>query len=141
MSINDLDNDRPMSPGLPRPWTWVAVLLILLLAAVGFVRGLGGSGSKPIDAILAPVKGLPAVASLTAADAAPLPHNDDWSVLSGPKILPPPAPKPAKAASNDNESGAVAQPAAAAQADSQAPDDDATPAAQPTPSPQPAPPQ
>jgi hypothetical protein len=139
MSVNDLDSDRPMSPGLPRPWTWLACVLILMLAGVGFVRGLGGS--KPIDAILAPVKGLPAVASLTAADASPLPHNDDWSVLSGPKVLPPPAPKPAKSASSaaDSSDAAADQSTPAAQADAQTPDDTASPAPQPTPAPQPAP--
>ena len=142
MSATDLDNDQPMSPGLPRPWTWAAVLLIMMLGGVGFVRGLGGSGSKPIDAILAPVKGLPVVAALTAADAAPLPHNDDWSVLSGPKVLPPPAPRPAKAASNDDDASDAAadQTTPAAQTDAQMPDDSPAPAAGPT-TPQPAPPQ
>jgi len=131
MSVNDFDNDQPMSPGLPRPWTWLACVLILMLGAAGFVRGLGGS--KPIDAILAPVKGLPAVAALMAADAAPLPHNDDWSVLSGPKILPPPAPRAAKAASTDDaDSDAAADQAApAAQVDAAAPDDTQAPAARP----------
>jgi hypothetical protein len=132
MSVNDLDNDRPMSPGLPRPWTWLACVLILMLGAVGFVRGMGGS--KPIDAILAPVKGLPAVAALTAADAAPLPHNDDWSVLSGPKILPPPAPKPVKAASSavaDDSDAAADQSTPTAQLDAPAPDDAQAPAAKP----------
>jgi len=142
MSVNDLDSDRPMSPGLPRPWTWLACVLILMLAAVGFLRGLGGSGSRPIDAILAPVKGLPAVAALTAADAAPLPHNDDWSVLSGPKILPPPPIKVAKPASSNNDaSDDAADQTPAAQVDAQTPDDVATPAAQPPAAPQPAPPQ
>jgi hypothetical protein len=142
MSVNDLDQDQPMSPGLPRPWTWAAVALIVMLAGVGFVRGLGGSGSKPIDAILGPMKGLPVVASLTAADAAPLPHNDDWSVLSGPKVLPPAPPKAAKAESNDDDaSDAPADQATpAAQVDAQTPDDSPAPAVQPS-TPQPAPPQ
>jgi len=143
MSINDLDNDRPMSPGLPRPWTWAACVLILMLGGLGFVRGLGGSDSKPIDAILAPMKGLPVVASLTAADAAPLPHNDDWSVLSGPKVLPPPPIKLAKPASSDDDAsdGAAAQTTPAAKADAQTPDDSPQPAASPPATPQAAPPQ
>ena len=142
MSVNDLDHDQPMSPGLPRPWTWAAVVVIAMLAGVGFVRGLGGSGSKPIDAILAPVKGLPAVASLTAADAAPLPHNDDWSVLSGPKVLPPAPPKAARPAPSDDDASdnAADQATPAAQADAQTPDDLPAPAAAPS-TPQSAPPQ
>jgi hypothetical protein len=139
MSVNDLDNDRPMSPGLPRPWTWLACLLILMLGAVGFVRGMGGS--KPIEAILAPVKGLPAVAALTAADAAPLPHNDDWSVLSGPKVLPPPAPKPPKAATSNDTDDSDAAADQAAQVDASAPDDAQTPAAKPPAAPPSTPPQ
>ena len=87
MSVNDTETDQPISPSLPGPWAWVALAIILLLGAAGFLKGL--SGSKPIASILAPVKGLPAVVALTASDAAPMPHNDDWSVLSGPKILPP----------------------------------------------------
>jgi hypothetical protein len=139
MSLNDLDHDQPMSPGLSRPWSWAAVVLIIALGGLGFVHGLGGSGSKPIDALLAPVKGLPVVAALTAADAAPLPHNDDWSVLSGPKILPPPAVKVAKPAANDDDASdnAADQGTPAAQVDAQAPDESPAPAAQPaTPSPQ-----
>ena len=137
MSVNDLEHDQPMSPGLPRPWTWAAVVLIVMLAGVGFLRGLGGSDSKPIDAILAPVKGLPAVASLTAADASPLPHNDDWSVLSGPKILPPAPVKVARPSSSDDDvsDAAADQSTPAAQADAQTPDDAPAPAAEPAPTP------
>ncbi len=114
-----------------------------MLAGTGFVRGL--TGSRPIEAILAPVKGLPAVAALTATDAAALPHDDDWSVLSGPRILPPPPPKPVKAESDDDDhpsDAAADQPAAAAEVDAQAPDDMPTPGDAPdTPAPASTPPQ
>jgi len=132
MSVNDYDSDRPISPRLPRQWSWIALVVIIALGAVGFFRGLGGG--RPLASLLAPVKGLPVVAALTAADAAPLPHNDDWSVLSGPKILPPPPPKPVQAAADDKDDqsdAAADQPAAAAQVDAQPPDDTPTPGAQP----------
>ncbi len=131
MSANDTEIDQPISPSLPGPWAWVALAIILVLAAAGFLKGLGGA--RPIASILAPVKGLPAVAALTASDAAPMPHNDDWSVLSGPKILPPPPPKPAKVVSSDDDdpSDAAADQSAAADMDAQAPDDVPTPAPPP----------
>jgi hypothetical protein len=131
MSVNDYDSDRPISPRLPRQWSWIALVVIIALGAVGFFRGLGGG--RPLASLLAPVKGLPVVAALTAADAAPLPHNDDWSVLSGPKVLPPPAPKPVRAESDDDadQSDAAPDQPAAAQVDAQAPDDTPTPGAQP----------
>jgi len=130
MSVNDTETDQPISPSLPGPWAWVALAIILLLGAAGFLKGL--SGSKPIASILAPVKGLPAVVALTASDAAPMPHNDDWSVLSGPKILPPPPPKPAKVASKDDDDDSdAAADQSAADMDAQGPDDVPTPAAPP----------
>jgi len=137
MSVNDVETDQPISPSLPGQWTWAALAAILLLAGAGFLKGL--DGAKPIASILAPVKGLPAVAALTASDAAPMAHNDEWSVLSGPKILPPPPPKPAKAASSDDddESGAAADPSAADDGDAQSPDDATTPAGPPADTPAP----
>ncbi len=124
MSVNEFDHE-PISPRLPRAWTWAAAMLILVLGVAGFVRG--ATGSRPLQDMLAPVKGLPVVAALTAADAAALPHNDDWSVLSGPKILPPTVAKPAKAASDDADSDAPDdQSAAAAAVDAQAPDNAST---------------
>ena len=141
MSVNELENEQPMSPRLPQEWTWAAAALILLLGVAGFVRGVGGA--RPLQDMLAPVKGLPAAVALTAADATAMPHNDDWSVLSGPKILPPPVAKPAKAAaSDDDESDAPDdQSTAAADVDAQAPDNapapgdtpDTPPPAQPPP--------
>jgi len=126
MSVNEFDHDEPISPRLPQAWTWAAALLILVLGAAGFVRG--AAGSRPLQDMLAPVKGLPMVAALTSADATALPHNDDWSVLSGPKILPPPVAKPAKVATDDAESDAPDdQSAAAADVDAQAPDAASTP--------------
>jgi len=131
MSVNEYETDQPISPRLPPLWSGIALVVILLLGAAGFIKGLGGV--RPIDAILAP-KGLPAVAALNATDAAALPHNDDWSVLSGPKVLPPPPPKPAKAAASDDDAdsdAAADQASAADQVDAQAPDDTPSPAAQP----------
>jgi len=142
MSVNDYENDQPISPRLPQQWSWIALAIIIGLGAVGFLQGLGGG--RPLDSLLAPVKGLPVVAALTAADAAPLPHNDDWSVLSGPKVLPPPPPKPPKAASSDDDdpSDDAADQPVAAQVDPQPPDDTPAPAAQPdAPAPPTTPPQ
>jgi len=143
MSVNDTERDQPISPRLPRYWTWIAASVILLFGAVGFLRGVGGS--KPLAAILAPGRAPLAITPVTSTDAAPLPHNDDWSVLSGPKILPPAAPKPVKVASSDDDDesdSAADQSAAAAQVDAQAPDDVAAPTPPPTdpPAPPPAPP-
>ena len=126
MSVNEFDHDQPISPRLPQAWTWAAAMLILVLGAAGFVRG--ATGSRPLQDMLAPVKGLPVVAALTAADAAALPHNDDWSVLSGPKILPPPVAKPVQAAKDEADSDEPDdQSAAAADVDAQPPDNAATP--------------
>ncbi len=141
MSVNEFEDEQPISPRLPQQWSWAAVALILFLGVAGFVRGIGGS--RPLQDILAPVKGLPAAVALTAADATAMPHNDDWSVLSGPKVLPPPVAKPVKpAASDDDDSDAPDdQSAAAADVDAQAPDNAPAPGGQPdTPPPaQPAP--
>ena len=116
----------PTSPRAPKRWVWYAAAGIAFLALYGLYRGFAGVEAS--EGLLGqPLPGT--AAPLDASSAAALPHDDQWSTLSGPKILPPPPPKPVQAAKVDDsaDSDAPDDQSAADNADDNAPDDTAPP--------------
>ena len=94
---------RPIDPTAPRApdgWVWIAGVAILALASYGLYRGI--TEVRTGNTSLLPVAGPGIVAPVDASSATALPHDDQWSTLSGPKVLPPPPPKPAKPAASDD---------------------------------------
>lgn len=104
----------PTSPRAPAGWVWMAALFIVIMAAYGLYRGVTGVQAAQSALLGAPRPGT--ITPVDATSAAPLAHDDQWSTLSGPKVLPPPPPKVVKPAAPDDaedDSGAPDQPDAA----------------------------
>ena len=146
---------KPIDPSAPRApdgWVWIAGVAILALASYGLYRGI--TEVRTGNTSLLPVAGPGIVAPVDASAAAALPHDDQWSTLSGPKVLPPAPPKPVKAAVIDDSADDSDAPPAKAAVDNgddsqddtppppvkaakkvARPPDDAAPARAPAPSP------
>jgi hypothetical protein len=117
----------------PKAVVRAAAVVILALAGFGLFRGI--VGSRPtIEAAsrLSVLAGLSPAATAAAKPAAPLPANEEWSTLSGPRMIEAkakvaPAVKPVD--SSDEDAADSAAPAAETAADAMAPDaPDASPA-------------
>lgn len=126
------DGVRLQAP--PKAMVRIAAVAIVALALFGLIRG--AISSRPVTgqaaSPLAVLAGLSPAASAAAKSAQILPRDDNWSTLSGPRMLDAkdkPAPQ-AKPAESDDEVDDSASPAAqAAAADAIAPDaPDAPPA-------------
>ena len=108
----------PTSPRAPEGWVWVAGVAILAMGSFGLYRGITDARTGQSGLIPSVHGGVVAPVDATAANA--LPHDDQWSTLSGPKVLPPAPPKPVKQADSNASGAPNAQSAAAAdQADDQ----------------------
>jgi hypothetical protein len=110
----------PSSPRAPEAWVWMAGIVILGLASYGLYRGITGAQTGQTG--LLPTLHGGVVAPVDAANINALPHDDQWSTLSGPKVLPPVAVKVAKPAQPDESSAPDAESAAADNADTGADD-------------------
>jgi len=113
----------------PDGWAWLAGVAILVMAAYGLYRGVTGVQNGQAGLLLAPHAG-GIVAPVDAAPAAPLVNTGQWSTLSGPQALQPPAPAPVKVAktapsddSADDQSDNPPDKAASPDTDAANPDD------------------
>ena len=112
-SVQDLESyppDRSLR-GFSSSVVWVAAGLIVALAFVGLYRGV--SGVRPQGFVDPRHKG----GSPDAMLAVPLAHDDQWSTLNGPQVLPPEAPKPLKMAAKKADAEVAGSSEAAANAD------------------------
>lgn len=127
--------------GAVEPWmVWSVAGLLVVLALVGLLMGLRGRQASGVTLSLTPGAAINPAAVASAAPAAPLPKDPQWSILSGTEIRPKPVLAPRSTASDDSDSGeeASAEPAAVAAApldEASAPPQPPPPAAQPQPSP------
>ncbi len=89
--LSPLDNEARFEVAAPTTLTPVAIALVAIVAAglVGLYRGVISVREDVAGLVSLPTTG----AIVGAQPATPLPHNPDWSTLSGPVVLPPPAPK------------------------------------------------
>ncbi len=139
------DSDARFDITAPRSILPVAMAAVAIAAAavLGLYRGVVSVRDQAAGAKAAPTTD----AIVGATPAVALPHNPDWSTLSGPQVLPPPVAKVKKAedeAASDDSSDEASQAAQAVSPDLAAPADATTspPAAkpaQPTSLPQPDP--
>ncbi|QUD86153.1 hypothetical protein [Phenylobacterium montanum] len=90
-----IDNEARFEVQPPATRAPVAIALVGIVCAglVGLYRGVESVREETGSATQAPTTG----AIVGAQPAAALPKNPDWSTLSGPVVLPPPAPKAKKA--------------------------------------------
>jgi hypothetical protein len=137
--------DLSQPAAFPAPVVWSAAVVIVLLAGVGAYRGaVSARTGAPGSSLISP-DSLVSAPPVSAEPAAPLAHDPNWSTLSGPQVLPPPAPKPAaKPETDEAGSGAPDDQSAAAEAAPSAPQSEpsapaAPPGVQAVPPPAPAP--
>lgn len=93
--ISPVDNEARFEVRPPASRAPVAIALVAIIGAglIGLYRGVISVREEEGASASAPTTG----AIVGAQPAAALPHNPDWSTLSGPVVLPPPAPKVKKA--------------------------------------------
>jgi hypothetical protein len=119
-------DDGPRLQAPPKAVVRAAAITIVALAGFGLFRGIVGSRpSTEAASRLSVLAGLSPAATSAAKPAAPLPSNQEWSTLSGPRMIEAkakaaPAVKPAD--SSDEEAAESAAPAAEAAAAAMAPD-------------------
>ena len=109
-----IDSDAAFAVSAPRSTLPVAIaaLVIGLAAVAGLYRG--------VDSVRPVAPGLKVSpttdAIVGAAPAVALPHNPDWSTLSGPQVLPPPTVKPKPQEDDADSADSEAEASQAAQA-------------------------
>jgi hypothetical protein len=95
-----IDEEAGVIRLFPRPVVWTAALVIVALGGFGLYQGIKGgmSGGGAGGGQSEPLTG----DAVSAAAAAPIPSNTEWSTLNGPAMGQPAAPKAASSAPTTN---------------------------------------
>jgi hypothetical protein len=115
--LREPSGDLSEPAAFPAPVVWGAAAVIVLLAGVGAYRGaVSARTGAPGSSLISP-DSLVSAPPVSAEPAAPLPHDPNWSTLSGPQVMPPAPPKPvAKLEPDETDSDAPDDLSAAAEA-------------------------